>query len=738
MGGICVKPSSSSPWDRRSSSKLSESRVARREESFRVKNRGEVQTGSIDKRVNSSSRRVRDDCYEKKREGSGVVFDTSLSIRSMPKGIEGEQVVAGWPSWLVEVAGEAINGWFPRRADTFEKLDKIGQGTYSNVYKARDLLSNKIVALKRVRFDNKDAESVSWLVEVAGEAINGWLPRRADTFEKLDKIGQGTYSNVYKARDLLSNKIVALKRVRFDNKDAESVIFMAREILILRRLDHPNIIKLEGLITSRTSCSLYLVFEYMEHDLTGLVTLPGIKFTEPQVKCYMKQLLSGLDHCHSNGILHRDIKGSNLLIDNNGILKIADFGLANFYDSRQIAPLTSRVVTLWYRPPELLLGATRYGVAVDLWSAGCILGELYAGKPIMPGRTEVEQLHRIFKLCGSPSNDYWTKSKLPHSTVFKPAQPYKRCIVEAFKDFPPAAIGLMESLLAIDPGQRGTAALALKSEFFTTEPHACDPATLPQYPPSKEIDAKMRDDEAKRQRAAGSKGPKETRAVPAPDANAELVTSIQKRRERASSQSRSELFSRRNGDTASDFSIEQPTIPNGSKDVTKGVKRSPPMRASYSGPLVAGTQSGKKNVPSQPVKYQVGKLSESTEEFIRARKQDQRYLDLSQNMAGPCRIGSGRATNKEQIMDGQGYKGNNKIHFSGPLVSSNMDQMLKDHDRHIQEAARRARLEKTRLSEVQAEGAQGACIIKEIKFVEPYHIKGDQLRYSCDSVALIV
>lgn len=642
MGGICVKPSSSSPWDRRSSSKLSESRVARREESFRVKNRGEVRTGSIDKRVNSS-RRVRDDCYEKKREGSGVVFDTSLSIRSMPKGIEGEQVVAGWPSWLVEVAGEAINGW---------------------------------------------------------------LPRRADTFEKLDKIGQGTYSNVYKARDLLSNKIVALKRVRFDNKDAESVIFMAREILILRKLDHPNIIKLEGLITSRTSCSLYLVFEYMEHDLTGLVTLPGIKFTEPQVKCYMKQLLSGLDHCHSNGILHRDIKGSNLLIDNNGILKIADFGLANFYDSRQIVPLTSRVVTLWYRPPELLLGATRYGVAVDLWSAGCILGELYAGKPIMPGRTEVEQLHRIFKLCGSPSNDYWTKSKLPHSTVFKPAQPYKRCIVEAFKDFPPAAIGLMESLLAIDPGQRGTAALALKSEFFTTEPHACDPATLPQYPPSKEIDAKMRDDEAKRQKAAGSKGPKETRAVPAPDANAELVTSIQKRRDRASSQSRSELFSRHNGDTASDFSIEQPTIPNGSKDVTKGVKRSPPMRASYSGPLVAGTQSGKKYVPSQPVKYQVGKLSESTEEFIRARKQDQRYLDLSQNMAGPCRIGSGRASNKEQIMDGQGYKGNNKIHFSGPLVSSNMDQMLKDHDRHIQEAARRARLEKTRLSEVQAEGAQ--------------------------------
>ena len=113
----------------------------------------------------------------------------------------------------------------------------------------------------------------------------------------------------------------------------------------------------------------------------------------------MQQLFRGLDHCHGRNILHRDIKGSNLLIDNNGVLKIADFGLANFFDSNQRHPLTSRVVTLWYRPPELLLGATNYGVAVDLWSAGCILAELYAGKPIMPGRTEVIHFLSLKGIC---------------------------------------------------------------------------------------------------------------------------------------------------------------------------------------------------------------------------------------------------------------------------------------------------------------------------------------------------
>ncbi|KAL6597726.1 hypothetical protein ACP70R_046531 [Stipagrostis hirtigluma subsp. patula] len=394
-----------------------------------------------------------------------------------------------------------------------------------------------------------------WLVAVAGEALRGWTPRRADTFEKLNKIGSGTYSNVYRARDTVSGRIMALKKVRFDNLEPESVKFMAREILILRRLDHPNVIKLEGLVTSRMSCSLYLVFEYMEHDLAGLAASPDVKFTLPQIKCYTQQLLSGLEHCHENNVLHRDIKGSNLLLDNNGILKIVDFGLATFFDPRHKRPMTSRVVTLWYRPPELLLGATDYGVGVDLWSAGCILAELLYGKPIMPGRTEVEQLHKIFKLCGSPTEEYWKKSKLPHATIFKPQQPYKRCIRETFKDFPPSSLPLVETLLAIDPAERQTATAALQSEFFSTEPYACDPSTLPKYPPSKEMDAKLRDEEARRLRAAAkAKGEvakrtrtrdRSHRAGPAPEANAELQANLDQRRRmitHANAKSKSEKF----------------------------------------------------------------------------------------------------------------------------------------------------------------------------------------------------
>ncbi|XP_041005764.1 probable serine/threonine-protein kinase At1g54610 isoform X1 [Juglans microcarpa x Juglans regia] len=315
-----------------------------------------------------------------------------------------------------------------------------------------------------------------WLVDnVAGDLLAGLASKSADSYDKIAKVGQGTYSNVYKARDRDTKKIVALKKVRFDTSEPESVNFMAREILMLKMLDHPNIIKLKGLATSRMQYSLYLVFDFMQSDLTGIISRPGERLNEAQVKSYMQQLLSGLHHCHNNGILHRDIKPSNLLIDSSGVLKIADFGLANFYTKKR--RLTSRVVTLSYRAPELLLGSTDYGDGIDLWSAGCVLAEMFVGRPIMPGRTEVEQLHRIFKLCGSPSEDYWKEMKLPAS--FQPAPHYKPSFEEAFSSFPASSFGLLTTLLALYPTTRGSAASALQSEFFTSNPLACHLSALP-------------------------------------------------------------------------------------------------------------------------------------------------------------------------------------------------------------------------------------------------------------------
>ncbi|KAK6934260.1 Protein kinase domain [Dillenia turbinata] len=702
---LAIEDSRESPRETLSSKASSDLRgsargpSSRRDEASRVKDRSidssDGRTLSIDKQSKQANgiERVRGgEGYERNRERMVERAVVHPAMGTLPKAVEGEQVAAGWPPWLAAVAGEAIRGWVPRRADSFEKLDKIGQGTYSNVYRARDL-------------------------------------------------DQG--------------KIVALKKVRFDNLEPESVRFMAREIHILRRLDHPNIIKLEGLVTSRMSCSLYLVFEYMEHDLAGLASHPGLKFTEPQVKCYMQQLLRGLDHCHNRGVLHRDIKGSNLLIDNSGVLKIADFGLASFYDPHQSQPLTSRVVTLWYRPPELLLGATYYGTAVDLWSTGCILAELYAGKPIMPGRTEVEQLHKIFKLCGSPSEEYWRKSKLPHATIFKPQQPYRRCVGETFKDFPAPALGLMETLLSIDPADRGSAASALRSEFFTTKPLPCDPASMPKYPPSKEFDAKLRDEEARRQGAAGNKGQRfdlerrgnrESRAIPAPDANAELLQSMQKRQNQSNAKSRSEKFNPHQEEIASGFPIDPP----GQSQAAEEVNVDPGhhhKRASHSGPLVhrAAWAKAGKNLDEAP-KVSSGAGLSSISGLVAARrsllsedhkdmsghsqseipkligrfpgsfkeasestvKQDQKHP--LQGVAGSHQKEDGRTNNKDPVLLGYGSKGY-KIHYSGPLIvpSGNMDQMLKDHDRQIQEAVRRARLDKAKLRKAQHEGNQIAA-----------------------------
>ncbi|KHN26013.1 Cyclin-dependent kinase C-2 [Glycine soja] len=334
-----------------------------------------------------------------------------------------------------------------------------------------------------------------------------WGSRSVDCFEKLEQIGEGTYGQVYMAKEIKTGEIVALKKIRMDNEREGFPITAIREIKILKKLHHENVIKLKEIVTdtgpekdeqgkpdgNKYKGGIYMVFEYMDHDLTGLADRPGMRFTVPQIKCYMRQLLTGLHYCHVNQVLHRDIKGSNLLIDNEGNLKLADFGLARSFSNDQNANLTNRVITLWYRPPELLLGTTKYGPAVDMWSVGCIFAELLQGKPIFPGKDEPEQLNKIYELCGAPNEVNWPGvSKIPYYNKFMPTRPMKRRLREVFRHFDHHALELLEKMLTLDPAQRITAKDALDAEYFWTDPLPCDPKSLPKYESSHEFQTKKK------------------------------------------------------------------------------------------------------------------------------------------------------------------------------------------------------------------------------------------------------
>ncbi|PNY15950.1 cyclin-dependent kinase, partial [Trifolium pratense] len=187
--------------------------------------------------------------------------------------------------------------------------------------------------------------------------------------------------------------------------------------------------------------------------------------------------------------------GSNLLIDNEGNLKLADFGLARSFSNEHNANLTNRVITLWYRPPELLLGATRYGPAVDMWSVGCIFAELLQGhgKPIFPGKDEPEQLNMIFELCGEPDEVNWPGvQNTPLYNQLKPTRPMKRRLREVFRHFDHHALELLEKMLTLDPAQRILAKDALDAEYFWTDPLPCAPtSSIPVFPRISRVDNNM-------------------------------------------------------------------------------------------------------------------------------------------------------------------------------------------------------------------------------------------------------
>ncbi|XP_023484718.2 cyclin-dependent kinase 9 [Equus caballus] len=305
-------------------------------------------------------------------------------------------------------------------------------------------------------------------------------------YEKLAKIGQGTFGEVFKAKDRKTGQKVALKKVLMENEKEGFPITALREIKILQLLKHENVVNLIEICRTKASpynrCkgSIYLVFDFCEHDLAGLLSNVLVKFTLSEIKRVMQMLLNGLYYIHRNKILHRDMKAANVLITRDGVLKLADFGLARAFSlakNSQPNRYTNRVVTLWYRPPELLLGERDYGPPIDLWGAGCIMAEMWTRSPIMQGNTEQHQLALISQLCGSITPEVWPNvDKYELFEKLDLVKGQKRKVKDRLKAYvrDPYALDLIDKLLVLDPAQRIDSDDALNHDFFWSDPMPSD------------------------------------------------------------------------------------------------------------------------------------------------------------------------------------------------------------------------------------------------------------------------
>ncbi|TVU15465.1 hypothetical protein EJB05_38986 [Eragrostis curvula] len=323
--------------------------------------------------------------------------------------------------------------------------------------------------------------------------------RSVDEFERLNKINEGTYGVVYRARDKRTGEIVALKKVKMEKEREGFPLTSLREINILLSFHHPSIVDVKEVVVGSSLDSIFMVMEYMEHDLKGVMETMKQPYTQSEVKCLMLQLLEGVKYLHDNWVLHRDLKTSNLLLNNRGELKICDFGLSRQYGS-PLKPYTQLVVTLWYRAPELLLGTKEYSTAIDMWSVGCIMAELLAKEPLFNGKNEFEQLDKIFRTLGTPNEKIWPGySKLPGVKVNFVKQPYNRLRdkfpAASFSGRPilsEAGFDLLNSLLTYDPDKRISADEALQHKWFSEVPLPKSRDFMPTFPALNELDRRTK------------------------------------------------------------------------------------------------------------------------------------------------------------------------------------------------------------------------------------------------------
>jgi serine/threonine protein kinase len=282
-------------------------------------------------------------------------------------------------------------------------------------------------------------------------------------------LGEGTYGKVYKARNLKTSQTVAMKKMKLDTEDEGVPSTAIREIALLRELKHENVVRLLDVFCSTNK--LTLVFEFADNDLKKYMKTAGASrgLSPPVVNTLGKQLCQGIEFCHAHRVLHRDLKPQNLLIDSQLRLKVADFGLARAY-SLPVPKYTHEVVTVWYRAPEILLGSVLYSVPVDIWSIGCVMGEMATGAPLFAGDSEIDTIFKIFQKLGTPTEDQWPGLReLPDWKITFPKWQGKgwAAIRNASSQMGPDGIDLLQQLTNYDPKGRISARRALQHRYFT-------------------------------------------------------------------------------------------------------------------------------------------------------------------------------------------------------------------------------------------------------------------------------